>query len=227
MKVCVAYPHAQNVSAQFHTSLLHTVIWDSRHNQRITNGGGDIAAFSGPNLSQPRNLIVQAFLDNHTADWLWFVDTDMVFAPDTLDRMVESADPESRPILGALCFTQAALPDGRIAPTLFTLRENQLVRMYDYPRDETIEVAATGAGCLLIHRSALKIMKSLCPPPNRWFQAMVRNGESLSEDLIFCLRAKECGFKIYVDTGIQIGHEKTYVVDQAAYEMQCSVGVIQ
>ena len=97
----VGYVHGATVTAGFLASVLGM----------LRKPGGTrvdvvLAAPSGPNISEARNLLVRRFLDECRAPWLWMLDTDMVFAADALDRLVAAADPVSRPLLGALCHSQ-------------------------------------------------------------------------------------------------------------------------
>jgi GT2 family glycosyltransferase len=58
------------------------------------------------------------------------------------------------------------------------------------------------------------------PPPWPFFQETVTGndwGESMSEDLTFCLRAAQCGFPVHVDTRAKTGHVKPVVIDEAEF----------
>src|SRR5260370_41664130 len=61
-----------------------------------------LAAPSGPNISEARNLVVRRFLDECRAPWLLMCDTDMVFTPADVDRLAAAADPAARPLLGEI-----------------------------------------------------------------------------------------------------------------------------
>ena len=67
-------------------------------------------------LVDSRNTVVAAFLDGTDDDWFWWLDDDMGFAPDTLDRLRLAADPVERPIVGALCFYQYISRPARSGP---------------------------------------------------------------------------------------------------------------
>src|SRR3954451_3931639 len=54
--------------------------------------------------SEARNRVTAHFLDKTETEWLWWVDADMGFEPDTLTRLLDAADPDARPVVGALCF---------------------------------------------------------------------------------------------------------------------------
>ncbi len=103
-KVVIAYLHPGLVHAAFMESVVDLLVYDIAFHKRIVQGGGRLATQSGANLSGPRNGLIRQFLDYGKADWLWMVDTDMTFRPDTIERLLEHADPEQAPIVGGLCF---------------------------------------------------------------------------------------------------------------------------
>ena len=229
-KCVVAYPRHHDVSGRFMACFDALRQYDFKHHQRIATGGGHIPVQTSI-VSQARNEIVRAFLEKHDADWLWFIDTDMTFDPDVLDRLVEAAHPEHRPIMGALCFS---LQDGYMAcPTLYVPREDGKVgRVMDYPPDTKMRVW-TGTGCLLIHRSALLKMRDArtdtgafkFPRPWEWFHNMQLGDLPVGEDITFCIRAEGLGIPVMVDTAIKCGHEKPFIVDEAMYMAQRAAGV--
>jgi len=173
-----------------------------------------IAWKSGPNISRARNLAVEKFMKEQSAPWLLMLDTDMVFAPDLLDRLIAAADPVHRPIMGGLCFFQD--DQGEAQATMYELVEKGedgkpgFVRYTRWPDDQVFEVAATGAACLLMHRDALdrtfRYKPELAVP---WFKETVFYGRLMGEDLTFRMRARAAGVPIFVHTGIQLGHMKS------------------
>jgi len=167
------------------------------------------------NLAKARNRLVDEFLTNPDfvdCEWLWFCDTDMVFEPDTLLKMIARAVVNDIKILGALCVIVGA--DG-VAPTLFEANPTTITQMFiGLPEPAVMEVAATGTGCLLVHRSVFESMfEQSGGSKNCWFGFDIRTGASgtewsLGEDVSFCLRAAEAGFPTYVDTTAHVGHHK-------------------
>lgn len=177
---------------------------------------GAIPKVSGPRIAAARNTLVEHFL-NTPADWLFMVDDDMVFDSDALVRLLETADPDERPVVGG--FAYAAGRDGYFS-TIWTLNEdNQPVRVDDYPSGEVIRVVGTGAACLLVHRKVFeKIRESYGESPWVWFQESSFDGRTVGEDFTFCVRVQEAGFPIHVDTGVEFGHEKLVNVDRKFVE---------
>lgn len=171
-------------------------------------------------LSERRNDAVKALLDS-ACDWLLFVDSDMGFGPDAIDRLLEAADPVQRPIMGALCFgLQQRDPDGmggyvtKPFPTIFDF-DGQFQIRWNYQRDTVTRVAATGCAFLLIHRDVLAKMRSECG--DTWFDRARLNTELLGEDLSFCARVGELGFPVHVHTGVRTSHYKSLWLTESHY----------
>lgn len=170
---------------------------------------------SGPRIASIRNQLTQKFLDHPARpEWLWMVDSDMVFEYQDLLDMLEVADPAERPIIGGLCFGGRAT----VFPTLYRLVDpkensgNVIQVITDFPDNALVKVDATGAACLLIHRSVLEKVQSMFPAPHHWFSESVYQGMEFGEDWTFCLRAAQAGFPIHVHTGVRIGHVKPRVI---------------
>lgn len=187
------------VTTEFHDSLLHLVLEKGI--------GGRISAQSGPRIASSRNEIVRSFLKTNR-EWLWMVDTDMVFGSDTLQRLLDA----DREIVGALCHGQD--PSGNVFGVAHEFTETGMRRIADLPDDELIEVDATGAACLLVHRDVFaKLEANADNPLYPWFQeGRTLGGLEVGEDVCFCLKAKEQGYQIFVHTGIKVGHKKSTVV---------------
>jgi GT2 family glycosyltransferase len=179
---------------------------------------------SGPNIAGPRNEAVARFLTEYRAPWLLMVDTDMVFTPDTLDRLVAAADPKERPIMGGLCYAETN--DGEIRPTLYELAPDQsgdgsiAFAWYDvWPENAPFHVGATGTACLLVHRTVFERVASGFGKVDRvwpWFRESTNGRRRLGEDLTFCIRAGLAGIPIYVHTGVQVGHMKSTMFGKVA-----------
>lgn len=229
--VMAAYLHPNQVSHSFQDSLNRLVGYDLTHLGRVIRGGGLMMMRCGSGgLVEARNNVVRHFLDQSRAEWLWLVDSDMGFAPDTVDRLVEAADPVERPVVGALCFgLKETEPDGmggflvRPFPTLYDWAKDHddtfgfhIRREYD-PNTLT-RVAGTGAACLLIHRSVLEKIRT--GAGDVWFdQTKQTDGKFVSEDLSFCYRVNALGLPVFVHTGIGTTHHKQLWVGEAIYQL--------
>lgn len=229
-KVVVGYLRPAMVHGAFMECLLDLLTYDFALHQRVAEGGGRLSYQAGCNLSGPRNEVVKKFLAYGRADWLWFVDSDMTFAPDTLERLLEHADPEKAPIVGGLCF--ALDGDGDIVPTLYGLAGDEaatadVTRFDTYPVDAMFQVVATGGACLLVHKSVLERMRDFEHPgrPGKrgfndaypWFQELEHDGRPVSEDIAFCWRAGMLQIPVFVNTAVKLGHVKDRILNEEAY----------
>lgn len=231
-------------SAAFGMSYRDLVLADGTVGKRliVREGGSElrVRASSG-GIADARNSIARDFLDSTDGEWLWMVDTDMGFEADCVYRLLDSADPDSRPVVGALCF--ALHRDGpsfgggvryTIVPTLYdyvqTADEVGFRAVPGYPPDAVVPVAATGAACLLIHRSALERVRG--KHPEAWFTPITHitgdhgKPRTFSEDLSFCVRLAGLGIVPHVDTGVKTTHDKggIFLDEEAFARQQATVG---
>jgi hypothetical protein len=222
-KVAVAYVHPVEVATVFHLSLLKLFLHDGLTRRRITGGGGHISKFSSANVSSARNEAVRDFLAMaRVPDWLWFVDADMEFEPTVLDDLIGSAylDGErAADIVGGLCF---GVNLGDLFATLYGLVDDdgdvRAIRYDEYPPDSMFQVAATGAACLLIHRSVIeRMLEAGYNKVYPWFQETELSGRPCGEDFTFCLRAGMLGVPVWVNTAVKVGHAKSHMLTEALY----------
>lgn len=224
--VALAYLHPNQVGHNFHSSLLKLVLWDSQRDRRLAqyltmrSGSGGIV--------EARNKVVRQFLDDVESDveWLFWLDADMGFAPNTLDALLAYADPVERPIVGGLCFAWKELEQDGLGgfhcaarPTLYHWVEQddghkRFVGLADYPRNELLPVAGTGSACILIHRSALEKVDAM-PNGAPYDRIKGSDGSLLGEDISFCVRATACDLPIHVHTGIHTNHLKELWVTES------------
>lgn len=230
----IAYLHPNTVTHSFHDSIMRMVAWDAAHSGRIIATGGPLMMRCGTGgLVEARNKVMAAFLETD-ADWLFMVDSDMGFAPDTVERLVEAADPAERPVVGALCFGVRELAhDGlqgfkvRPFPTIYAFAELAdgeigFMNRRRYPEDTVIRVAGTGAAALLVHRSAAEKVREKFGPI--WFNPFTyANGKPVGEDLSFCSRLAKVGVPIHVNTGVKTNHLKSFWVGEEEFRLYDSV----
>ena len=231
-KVVVAFPSSgHDISSRWLRSLVEMDVYDRERGVALWEQAGcpehpnpvELRLFHNylcveatANLAKARNRLVDEFLTNEAyaeAQWLWFLDADMVWEPDLMHRMVARAVQMDLRVLGGLCVIVTA--DGPLT-TLFAPDDDTVTQvLLDWPEGTVCEVAATGTGCLMVHRSVLEEMRQKSgSAKNAWFGFDVvrsRTGKewALGEDISFCLRLQELtDHKVYVDTTAHVGHHK-------------------
>ncbi len=226
--VLLAYVHpGTEVAHSFMDSTKHLLFFDASTNGRIMRGGELKMRCGTGGIVEARNKCAQKLLDGD-AEWLFFVDTDMGFKPDSLERLLAVADKDERPIVGGLCFASIEKDvDGyggyksEPRPTIMEPHEvdgkNHLIGRGWYVPGEVTQCAGTGCAFIVIHRSVFERLHAEYGPT--WFdKAKLPNGTSaLSEDLSFCARASSLGIPIIVHTGVKTTHMKPIWLSEPYY----------
>lgn len=210
----LAYCHPGTVSGDFAASLTRALLTDRQRNGRIQSV---VNMESGPLIASARNQMVAHFLENTDSEWLLMLDADMVFQGDTLDRLIEAAEEKDAKVVGGLCFSGRG---GRVSPTMYRIvskgdatTPGQIATFEEWPQNAVVPVDATGAACLLMHRSILEQMAAGWPGVSPWFFTSVHGVTEYGEDFGFCIRVHLLGHKVYVHTGVEVGHVKKHIID--------------
>ena len=198
MKVLIAVPCMDQVPAQFAQCL-------------ATLGKVDktIVAFQiGSLVYTSRNDLVQIAI-KQGCDYIFWLDSDMMFPPDVLARMFE--DLKHGDIVSGLYFRRVA----PFTPVIYDkLDIDDTGCHYTEPKDipdGIFEVAGCGFGCVLLPTDImLDVLEKYGSP----FTPI--NG--IGEDLSFCWRARQLGFKIVCDPDIPLGHVGHHVITREYWE---------
>lgn len=232
--VVLSYVCSNEVAYSWHRSMVQLALYDGRTHQRLGRDLERVHAlrYGTGGLIEARNQAVYDFLTEFPdAQWLFWLDTDMGFPPDTLEALLEAADPADRPMVGALCFSQQEIEsDGmggrRTQPTpvlydwITVDGQSGYAVRWDYPRDTVTQVHATGSACVVIHRSVFeRIQKEFGPV---WYDRIPNpsTAQLFSEDLSFCVRAGAVGIPVFVDTRVQTTHLKQVWVSEELYKRE-------
>lgn len=145
------------------------------------------------------------------ADYIFWLDSDMIFEPDTLERMLNTMEEKDLDFLSGVYYRRKE----PYSPVLF---ENLEVDEYgvhvsefsEIPND-LFECSGVGFGCVLMKAD---ILFDLATRFQDFFYPVSRMGEDIS----FCWRARQCGYKLIVDPTIPLGHYSQTVVNKDFYE---------
>lgn len=230
--LAVAYLHSGEVAHSFHRSMRGLWHHDATHHRRLIAfieqecGAGRI--------TEGRNDAVAKFLATD-GEWLCFIDSDMGFDPDAVDRLIDAADPAERPIVGALAFGQRKVglgPSGSTRvqqfPTIFRWVQGPhqagTVPIYDYQPDTLVECDATGGAFFIVHRTVLEALtREHGAGPRPWFDEMVIGRQVFGEDLTFFHRCRELGYPIHVHTGVRTSHRKAVYLTEETQPRQDAI----
>lgn len=224
MKLTVGVCHGQNVDGWFfdHWS---DMLWNPGLRGAIDTTA-PVVCRSGPDMPAARGRVVGEFLEHRDADVLLMLDTDMTYPWTTVVEMwqaFQKLPTEHGPtaqILGGLAFTLTGprLDPRCMRPTIYiddpVKKAPYMVQMITYPKDTLLQVAGTGAACLMVSREVL----TKCSENGNAFAIYgLPDGDRMGEDLSFCRRARDNGFTIYLHTGLRFDHAKTVLFGEGEY----------
>lgn len=141
------------------------------------------------------------------ADYILWLDSDMVFEPDLMTRLFESLKANDADFVSGLYFKRFP-PYEPVAYNKFDIVDDEIVteKMTDVP-DAVTEVGGVGFGCVLMSTAlALAVYNE--------YNTMFAPIGNVGEDIAFCYRAKTLGYKVLLDPSIRCGHVGHYVVTE-------------
>jgi GT2 family glycosyltransferase len=156
------------------------------------------------------NLARQAIKEE--ADWVLWLDSDMVFGPDLLQRMMKVCTENDIEFLTALCFRRKP----PYTPCLFDRLEKvekgaSYTALLSVPEGR-FKVGGCGfAGVLMSTQVILDVGAKF---NGRMFDPL----DGFGEDVSFCWRARQCGYEIWCDSDIEMGHVGSTVVTRGYFE---------
>ena len=200
MKVLVAIPAMDSVPTQF--------AWSLATLQKEQN---TIVAFQISSLVYTaRNELARGAI-KMGADFVLWLDSDMVFEPDTLKRLLKDYEEKKGDIITGVYyrrvppFTPVLYDEFNVTDEAVTWKETRDVK------DDFFEVEGCGFGCVLMPTGALFDVYEKYGQP---FDPISGSGEDLS----FCWRARQLGYKIVCDPSIQPGHVGHQIITKEFYE---------
>lgn len=213
-RVFIAMPIYDTVEPATARSLRNLIVPTKDGGQHGFYGCCECIETNGVTIEQARNdLTSHATSYVPGATHVLFVDSDMVFPPDALQRLLA----HDKPVVGGLCFNRRP----PYAPIVMRVNhpdwqeeEGPLGHVYNYPKDQLVEVDATGAAFLLVNVDVFSATYSGIPSRPGWFDRL----PGMSEDFSFCVRANQCDLQVFVDTSLRLGHIGKIVVDEAFAE---------
>lgn len=148
----------------------------------------------GNQLTAARNQIIEAAEGN----WLWWMDDDHVFDVNLLPYLLSLKKDMVAPLY--IMRQMPPMPTMRITHIDENGKERHAVPNIWINPPGLYEVDSTGMAGLLVKR---KVWEKMSKP---YFITGHIHPDENAEDIYFCNRAKELGFKLYVDTRVVIGH---------------------
>lgn len=157
--------------------------------------------FYGYNVEQVRNIQVNYMLQNQFA-WMLHVDSDVILPPHTLQRLLHIQSQSAAISSGVYLQRKehAKIPEVYVQDVASQSHRNMTHAELFPARVQQVE--AVGFGACLVRRD---VYEKVTYP---WFEykSHIQFDQVVSEDVIFCMKAKQQGYEVVVDTGLHVEH---------------------
>lgn len=200
MKTLIAIPCMDQVPALFAQSLATMKMV----------GECQIAFQIGSLIYTSRNEL-SAYAMEKGFDYILWLDSDMIFPEDFHERMLKTLIDNNLDILTGIYYKRRP----PYSPVLFNeMKSTKRGWKYSWVEDvpnELFEVEACGFGCVLMKT---EVLMSVRLKHGYLFHPMRDGGEDVS----FCWRARDCGYKIMCDPAIVCGHVGNVIITDTLYK---------
>lgn len=201
MKTLIAIPCMDTVPVDFMTSLV---------NLRKPEGTSYAVQANSMIYDSRNNLTAKALVNGY--DRVLWLDSDMMFEADLLEKLSEDAD-MGLDFVSALCVKRHRPTGPCIYSEIVYEMEGsaihaEAVPYTGYPRNSLFTVNGAGFGAVMVKTELLKAVWERFGPP---FDPMTQMGEDLS----FCWRVNQLGREMYCDSRIKVGHIGQYVYSES------------
>ena len=200
MKTFIAVPGMDQNSIRFTQSLTH-----------LQRSGDTVAGFEvGSLIYAARNNLAKAALKAE-ADYVLWLDSDMTFPENFLGRMMKTVQEKKIDFLSGLYFRRSE----PYSPVIFDKLEPvengcSWTEFKEIPK-EIFKIGGCGFGGVLMSSD---VILSVAAKFGRMFDPL----PGMGEDLSFCWRARECGYDLWCDPSLEMGHVGTTVITRGFYE---------
>ena len=201
IKVAIATPYHNNVPVPFHLSMVTLMT-------EFHKCGWELAMLSvdRTNCVQARNTLMEMFLSKYgkiNFDYIFHIDSDIVFGVDDFCNILKHIHESQLDILSGV-YRQRGF--GKTKKHLTVALKNVDGKYYFLPDlpDGICEVDAIGFGFMVCKPTVYTHLFK--KHGKHVFEYLKRGEEMISEDIVWCERAKELGYKINIDSDVVVGH---------------------
>lgn len=151
----------------------------------------DLDIESGTLVYFARERIAHKAINEHYTHVLW-LDSDMVFKPSILDDLMFSGKDFVTGIYHAR-------RKGYASCIFKTINLDEGIERFDKYPNETFQIQGCGFGCVLV---TAEMLSAVCLHFGTCFTPL----PSLGEDIAFCKRAQDLGYKLWCEPSVVCGH---------------------
>lgn len=162
-----------------------------------------LAVSLGSVIADKRNKICKQALERGD-DYVFFVDSDVQFPPDTLTKLIEL----DKDVVGALYFRTYHPYEPNLTEKVKHKGQTLLLVPKKWNREKAFKCWSVGTGTMLIKTSVLRALQPTLG--NEWFRFAPIEGIPAGEDVFFCNEVGKAGFEVWCDPTIKTTHWDNY-----------------
>lgn len=204
MKTLIAVPCMSMVYADFMTSL---VTLDKPE-------GCELMVQKNTLIYDARNRIAGSAIQRGF-DYVFWVDSDMSFQTDAMTMLLQDAEQGCHFVSGLYFTRHKPIMPSLFKDVVYRRMENGKLEshgdvMDKYPKNALFETAGSGFACVV---TSVQLLYDIWQK----FGAPFTPLERLGEDIGFCWKAAQCGYKLYADSRVKVGHVGEYTYTEKDY----------
>jgi FkbM family methyltransferase len=203
-KILIAIPTAKNIEVETFKAIYDLEVPEGYQTT--------FQYFYGYNIDQVRNLIADWVVKGF--DYLFSVDSDIAFPPDTLKKLLA----HDRDVVSGLYIQRKP---GQHILEIYEANDHGGVSNIPYGKlkgRNLVEVQGCGFGCVLVKA---EVMRTIGYPQFKYYSALDHK-HTISEDVDFCKKALAKGFRIWADPTIKCRH-----IGQGIFEVDDNIPAVQ
>lgn len=206
MKYLIAIPCGNYMPVQTVASLVHM--------NRV--GLSRVTFLQNSMVYDARHMLIAEALATE-ADRVLFIDSDMAFDSHLMEQLAADMD-DGRDFVTGLYFRRVFPTNPLLFKTVEIVHDKDYSELYaDYPRDSIFEIGGCGFGAVMLSTDMLRgVLDTYCYP-------FAPIPGCVGEDIAFCWRAKQVGYKLWCDSRIKVGHVGSFIFDELTYGAQVEV----
>ena len=203
-RILIGIPTARNIEPDTFKSIYDLVVPEGYETT--------FQFFYGYNIDQVRNLIADWVVNGF--DYLFSVDSDIAFPPDTLSKLLS----HDKDLVSGLYIQRK--PGQHILEIYEHTTNGGVTNMpYGKLKDRSlVEIAGCGFGCVLVKA---EVMRAIGYPQFKYHSA-INHANTVSEDVDFCTKARDKGFKMWADPSVLCRHTGSFT-----FNVDTNIGKIE
>jgi hypothetical protein len=204
----VGWCDSGTTDAKFTEGLVFTLISSQINNIPIKSA----TRVTGNQIARQRQTLFDRWADEIKTDWLLWVDSDIVITYESLLKILDVADKDTKKIVSGVYFISLEPENPLMKPLacVYNLSEDkEEIQHIDLPTDQIIKADCAGFGFVLMHKSIIDPLRQV-NKNNFLFSELTSKKDFIGEDIAFFVNAKKAGIQLYVHTGILLDHIKRF-----------------